>query len=362
MRAAVLEGRRQFVVKEVPVPELPDGWVRIRVHAAGICGSDIHLYEGAHPGLRNPFGRVLGHEIAGVVTEINGKTRRFQIGDRVSLNPMISCGRCGYCRTGRFYLCEELAHIGVVYPGGFAEYTAAPIDNIYPLPETVDFASAALLDALAVAVHAVNLAQVRPWGDAVIVGDGPVGLCLLNALLSHGVRRVWVVGTLPHNLEVAKSLGAERVVNVREDPRWEEGGEGDGADWKFDYAFESVGGSHQTLRSALRHLRKRGTLVAVGIFSGDQTIPGYELVWNEIRVIGSNSFGYHRERGEFELALQLMADAPERYRRIVTHILPLQQIQEAFEMLLRRREGSRAIKVVLDPTLHEADPSGRMSG
>ncbi|HHV61188.1 MAG TPA: alcohol dehydrogenase catalytic domain-containing protein [Firmicutes bacterium] len=377
MKAAIFAGNGRFEIREVPLPEIPEGWARVKVGAAGICGSDLHIIRGEHPVLPDAVGHILGHENAGVVTEIAGDGRwggggaAIAEGDRVGIEPLTTCGECVYCRTGYYYLCESLKHVGIAYPGGFAEYTVAPVNKLYRLPEGLAFTLASLLDPLAVAVHAVNVADVGVSDRVLVYGDGPVALCIIGVLNVMGVRDISIVGHHDRNLRKATSMGAVCAVNSRRDSS-RDGvsndvsgyGEADAGSHdngggarpcgnvrgakRFDVVFQCVGGGAQVMRDLIPRVERLGRVVLLGIATDLQLVPAFEVMAREIRIIGSNSYGYFRQRPEFEIALEMLDAHKLLFSHVITHEISLDEIEKGFEMLTEK-DKSGAIKVVVVP-------------
>jgi L-iditol 2-dehydrogenase len=265
MTAIRLHGVADLRVDTEPIPDVPDGMSLIRVTAVGICGSDLHWYtEGgigdAH--LSRPL--VVGHEFAGVIT---GGPRD---GERVAVDPAIPCTTCPSCLQGYFNLCPQVRFAGHgELDGALREYLVWPTELLHPLPEALSDADGAMLEPLGVAVHAVDLGHVRLGASVAVVGCGPIGLMLIQAVRAAGAASVIAVDTLPHRLEAALRLGADRAVLPQ-------AGTDTIVDWAglagggVDVAFE-VGGHDAAVVSAFAAARPGGRVVLVGIPDNDLT-------------------------------------------------------------------------------------------
>ena len=288
MRALLLSEYKKLSVVEMPVPEIGDGDVLVRVRACGICGSDIHGYDGS-TGRRIPP-LVMGHEGAGLVERVGRGVQRFAPGDRVSFDSTVSCGTCDFCRGGQINLCDHRAVLGVSTGeyrrhGAFAEYVAVPARILYKLPDSLSFEHAALLEAVSVAVHAVSLRVPRPEDTAVVIGSGMIGILIVQVLRAKGCRHIVAVDVDPLKLALAQRMGATHTVNPKEadvPPAVRDLSGGRGA----DVSFEVVGHS-DTLLNAVRCLRKGGGVVLVGNLSPTVALPLQEVVSRQIAMLGS---------------------------------------------------------------------------
>ena len=211
MRALLLEKYSELKLKDVPVPEFGHEDVLIRVKACGICGSDVHGYDGS-TGRRIPP-LIMGHEAAGIVHSAGRDVQSFKPGDRVTFDSTISCGACRFCAAGAMNLCEKRQVLGVSCGeyrrnGAFAEYVSVPARIVYALPDEFSFAHAALIEAVSVAVHAAKISEIRPGSTAVVIGAGMIGLLSVQALRHYGCARVFAVDVDETRLKMARELGA----------------------------------------------------------------------------------------------------------------------------------------------------------
>ncbi len=324
------------------MPPLEPGWVLIKVQAAGICGSDVHFYTGELP--VTP-GSVRGHEIAGVVAD-PGKTELVR--DRpVVVHPLLGCNECPACGRGEQQLCVDLQAIGGQYPGGFAEYVAAPVQNVYPFdPDLLPFTHAVLADGVAVAVHAMNTVRLKAGESVVVLGDGTIGLLLLQVALARGGNPVILIGKHKRNLEIARRLGASYALEgVRADPL----SAVHDVTTDVDVVFEAVGGPKPPLNTGLRMLRKGGRLAVLGLTGAtDVGVPWIDVVLGEQLIIGAMGYGTFAGEDEMQQALDLMQSAQLALEPIITHQISLSDVDRGFKMMLDRTR-SHAIKVVILP-------------
>jgi L-iditol 2-dehydrogenase len=342
MKALLLSKYRSLEIAEVPTPAVVAGEVLIRVGACGICGSDVHGYDGSSGRRIPPI--VMGHEAAGRIAAVGAGVTGLAEGDRVTFDSTIYCGACEYCRRGEVNLCDHRQVLGVSCgdysrAGAFAEFVVVPARVVYKLPESISFAEAAMLEAVAVAIHAVSLAEISAESTALVVGAGTIGVLILQALRAAGCGRVFVSDVDATRLKMAKELGAEDVLSANEDTVAQilqrTGGVG------VDVAMEAVG-RNETVNAAIASVRKGGTVVLVGNISPDVALPLQKVVTRQIRLQGSCA-----SAGEYPEAIALMASGAIRVKPLITAIAPLAEGPQWFERLYAREPN--LLKVVLTP-------------
>jgi L-iditol 2-dehydrogenase len=342
MKALVLSKYRSLEIAEVPTPGVGAGEVLIRVGACGICGSDVHGYDGSSGRRIPPI--VMGHEAAGRIAAVGAGVTGLAEGDRVTFDSTIYCGACEYCRRGEVNLCDNRQVLGVSCgdysrAGAFAEFVVVPARVVYKLPESISFAEAAMLEAVAVAIHAVSLAEISAESTALVVGAGTIGVLILQALRAAGCGRVFVSDVDATRLKMAKELGAEDVLSANDDTAAQilQRTRGVGV----DVAMEAVG-RNETVNAAIASVRKGGTVVLVGNISPDATLPLQRVVTRQIRLQGSCA-----SAGEYPEAIALMANGAIRVKPLITAIAPLADGPQWFERLYAREPN--LLKVVLTP-------------
>ena len=343
MKALLLSEYKKLTVVDMPMPEIGDDEVLVRVRACGICGSDIHGYDGS-TGRRIPP-LVMGHEAAGVIEHVGRGVHGFTAGDRVSFDSTVSCGLCAFCRRGQTNLCDNRTVLGVSCGdyrrhGAFAEYVAVPARILYKLPDSLPFEHAALLEALSIAVHAVSRHLPKPGDTSVVVGSGMIGVLLIQVLRAKGSRNIIAVDVDPQKLALAQRVGATHTLDangsdVPSAVRELTGGKG------ADVSFEVVGHS-DTVATALGSLRKGGTVVLVGNLSPSVELPLQVVVSREISVLGSCN-----SSGEIPECIDLLA-------RGVVDVDPIislkASLDEGPELFARLYGGDRTLmKVILQP-------------
>jgi len=343
MQALLLTEYRHLEIAEMPTPSPGSGELLIRVRACGICGSDIHGYDGSSGRRIPPL--VMGHEAAGTVAAIGANVTGFREGDRVTFDSTVYCGTCFFCRRGDINLCDNRQVLGVSCGdyrrhGAFAEYVAAPAHICYHLPDGLSFEHAAMIEAVSVAVHATNLTPIRLGDSAVVVGAGMIGLLAIQALKRAGCGRIIAVDLETNRLELALKLGATDAVNARqEDPvefvRARTGGRG------ADVAMEVVGAS-DPVKTAVSALRKGGVLTLVGNLAPQIEFPLQAVVTRQIRVTGSCA-----SCGEYPQCIEMLATGAMQVEPLISAKVPLTEGAEWFARLYAR-EGN-LMKVILQP-------------
>ena len=318
-----------MVYTEIPEPSVSGDRVKIKVAYSGICGTDIHAMQGTYPSTRPPV--VLGHEFSGIVTEVGPEVRSIRVGDRVTSETTYkTCGTCSYCKSGDLNLCGSRQGLGTNVNGSMAQYVVNHESRLHVLPSNVDLLSAALTEPLACAVHAViERGQVRPGDIICVFGAGAIGQMVSQVAAAQGA--VVIMAGLScdrERLQIARSCGIHRVVDQQEENLSEIVAamtEGRGVDMVFECS-----GAVPALNTGLEQVRKKGTVVQMGVFSNSrETIATDLILHHEIQYMGSRS----QKPSSWRLALELMASQKIRPEKIVTNISPLEQWRTAFSLI-----------------------------
>ena len=340
MKALLLSQYRHLELTDLANPNPGPGEILIRVAACGICGSDVHGYDGS-TGRRIPP-LVMGHEAAGTIAEIGENVEGFTKGDRVTFDSTVYCGECANCLRGDINLCDRREVLGVSCgdyrrAGAFAEFVSVPARIVHRLPANLSFEEAALLEAVAVALHAVSLAQVAPESTALVIGAGTIGLLVQQALRVAGSSRVFVADVDHTRLALSKSLGATETLSQDGRQQIEKLTNGVGV----DVAVEAVGAT-DPISTAIDSVRKGGSVVLVGNVSPNVTIPLQKVVSRQIRLQGSCA-----SAGEYPKAIELMANGQIQVKPLISAVAPLADGPQWFERLYAREPN--LMKVVLTP-------------
>jgi len=343
MRALLLAAYKRLEMAEMPAPAIGPDEVLIRVKACGICGSDVHGYDGSSGRRIPPL--VMGHEASGVVAETGAGVKDLRVGERVTFDSTVYCGACFHCARGEVNLCDNRQVLGVSCGdyrrhGAFAEFVAAPRRIVYRLPEGLPFEHAAMIEAVSVAVHAASLTPVKPGDTAVVIGSGMIGLLTMQALRAAGCARVIAVDVDAGRLALARKLGADEALNSRETDAAKEvvrltGGRG------ADVAAEAVGAT-EPIQTAIASVRKGGAVTLIGNVTPKVELPLQQVVTRQIRLQGSCA-----SAGEYPACMDLMARGAIRVEELITARAPLEEGARWFERLYNREPN--LMKVVLEP-------------
>ena len=325
---------------DVPIPTLANSEAIVKVHACGICGSDISIVKGSHPRAKAPL--VIGHEFAGEIVDLPSDygqhgDRDLQIGDRVALFPLLTCGACFACRNGFSHVCQSLRLVGFDRDGGMAEYVRVPTAGLIKIPPHIDWESAALIEPVAVCVHAFRRAIVDKHHRVVVLGAGPIGLLMAMVLKAEGIAHVTISDINPYRLAIAASVGLAAInsmeTDIREHVRMVT--DGDGADIVFEAA-----GVQATADQMCQILRPRGTIVNVSVFKNPPNVDMRAVNFLELNIVGSRVY----DRSDYSRALEIVAlPGP---RRTISHRFSLSKVGDAFKILF---DEAAACKILILP-------------
>ncbi|WP_054705623.1 zinc-binding dehydrogenase [Bacillus sp. JCM 19041] len=337
VKAAHGFGNLEIQQKPEPVPT--EKQVKIKVKYAGICGSDIHTYEG-HYKVGVPV--TLGHEFSGVVVEVGPGVKSFKVGDRVtSETTFYVCGKCEYCHSKDYNLCNHRKGLGTQQDGGFTNYLIAREESVHLLPEHVDYRSAAMTEPLACTYHAVAKTTVSEGDLAIVIGPGPIGLLTAQVAKSRGAK-VLITGLTNDQvrLDKAKEIGINYVVNSQEEDLKQIVHELTGG-YGADIVYE-CSGAVPAAKQGLDLLRKKGQYSQVGLFATSEIAFDLEkIIQKEIRVVGSRS----QKPADWEPSLELMNEGQVNAKALVTHEFDVTEWDKAYQAI----KSGEAIKVLLTP-------------
>jgi L-iditol 2-dehydrogenase len=343
MKALLLSEYKHLEVADVDVPTPGPQDVLVQVAACGICGSDVHGYDGS-TGRRIPP-LVMGHEAAGVVAAVGAEVHGFAVGDRVTFDSTVYCGVCDFCQRGEMNLCDNRQVVGVSCgeyrrAGAFAEFVTVPERILYTLPEHMEFAEAAMLEAVSVALHAVHVSALEGGETALVIGAGMIGLLVMQAARAAGCSHVFVSDIDASRLKMAKELGADETLLASGDALVQEilrltDRRG------VDVVLEAVG-RNETIAAGIDSVRKGGTVTLVGNITPVVPLPLQKVVARQIRLQGSCA-----SAGEYPEAMQLMSSGKIHVAPLITAVAPLGDGPRWFERL--HAGEPNLMKVVLDP-------------
>ncbi|KZL93376.1 2,3-butanediol dehydrogenase [Clostridium magnum] len=352
MKAALWYGKNDVRVEEIEEPKAVKGTVKIKVEWCGICGSDLHEYLGGpifipvgqpHPLSGNTAPVVLGHEFSGEIVEIGEGVTKFNVGDRVAVEPIVACGKCAACREGKYNLCSSLGFHGLCGSGGgFAEYTVFPEEFVHKIPDNMSYEQAALIEPMAVALHSIRMANFKTGDTAIVLGSGPIGLATIECLKAAGAKLVVVLQRKSIRQEYAKKAGADVVldpneVNIIEEVKKLTDGVG------VDAAFETTG-AKIGFNTGLECLKFEGTMVVTSIWEGETSFNPNVLVFTEKKIVGTIAY-----RHEFPATIAQMSDGRIKAEGYITKRISLDDIVEEGFGALTGPEKKSHVKILVTP-------------
>ena len=334
MKAAVWEDEMSLAVKELPVPEVPEGFSLIKVAYAGLCGTDFAIHHGRHP--RAQHGLVMGHEMCGWLCDENGEVTEDS--KLVVAEPLITCGDCRPCREGVSHVCQQLGLYGIDQPGALADYVAVPTDILYTIDKKIDPSVAALVEPLAVAVHAVAMSKLSKGDTIAVLGAGPIGILTSLVARYSGAERVIVSEPTAARRELAAELGFEIVPEGADAIEYvNEQTDGVGADLVFDTA------GHPAVAPQLTPIcRIRGQIVIVGVHKTPAAIDLRDVCFKEQEMVGVRVYTHD----DFAKAVELINEDALKLGALPVKIFPLSDVTGAFEAA---EFGTDCVKVLVTP-------------
>ncbi len=337
----VSPGKIEF--REVEKPVLKPGQVLVKIMRIGICGSDIHVNHGKHPFTKYPVTQ--GHEVSGKIVEVAEDVKHLKVGQKVTIEPQVVCGKCYPCRTGKYNLCEELKVMGFQTTGAGSEFFAVDAGKVTPVPDSFSYDEAAMIEPLAVTVHAANRVGDVKDKDVVVIGVGPIGNLLVQTLKAKGARRVMATDISDYRLELAKKCGADFIVNTAKKDFGEAMLQCFGPD-KADIIYDCAG-NDVTMGQAIRHSRKGSIIVLVAVFDKMATVDLATLNDKELDL--NTSMMYRHE--DYLEAIKLVEEGKVRLEPLMSRHFAFRDWEKAYEYIDNNREKS--MKVLID--VHSSD-------
>ncbi|WP_273320261.1 NAD(P)-dependent alcohol dehydrogenase [Vallitalea guaymasensis] len=340
-RAVYMQGTNNMVFKDVAVPELSPKDVLIKIDTVGICGSDVHYYQHGKIGdfvVNGDF--ILGHECAGEVVQVGSEVENLVIGDRVCLEPGKTCGKCEFCKEGKYNLCPDVEFFATPpYHGVLQNYVKHPEDMCFKLPDNVSNMEGALVEPLAVGLHAASIGDVKLGDTVVIFGTGCIGLVTLLSCKARGASNIILVDVLENRLKMAEKLGATSVINAKETDVIKEiesltGGKG--ANVVIDTA-----GAEITVKQTVDVVKRGGIIVLVGMTPND------EVSFNFMKLMGKEGEvrTIFRYRNLYPVAINAIASGSINVKQIVSHEYDFEHTKEAFDFVVNN--ASEVVKAVI---------------
>ena len=329
----------EIIFQEVPVPEVGENDVLVRIHMIGICGSDIHVYHGKHPFTKYPITQ--GHEVSGEVVAMGSKVENLSIGQRVTIEPQVFCGKCYPCRHGKYNLCEELKVMGFQTVGTASTYFAVDQSKVTPLLPGMSYEEGAMIEPLAVAVHAIRRAGDVTGKNIAVLGAGPIGNLVAQTAKGLGAAKVMLTDVSDYRLKLAAdSCGVDAVINTKSkdfgDAMVEVFGP-DKADVIYDCAANDI-----TMGQAIKYARKGSTIILVGVYAGMANVD--LAVLNDHELDLNTTMMYRHE--DYVKALELAADKRVKLQPLMSKVFPFRKYLDAYKYIDANRETS--MKILID--------------
>lgn len=339
MKAAVFYGRKNLVIEELPVPEPGKGELLIQVMACGVCGTDIHIFNGDEGAAKTPSGTVLGHEFAGLVVRGGEGTEKFRPGDRVCIDPNRLCGECGPCRSGLGHFCENIVGIGTTVNGGFAEYCVVPQSQAYPFGETLRFTQAAMTEPTACCLHGIDMCDIACGDTVAVIGGGMIGLLMLQLARLRGAKTLILIEPVAEKRALAKQLGADLVLDPFEGEitqALEAAGVG-----RIATVIECVGKT-ATMEQAIAIAGQKSTVMLFGLTAPEDvlSVKPFTLFKKEIVLKASYINPYTQQR-----ALGLLESGRLDVSSMIREVIPLSELPA----LLANKEALSKGKYIVNP-------------
>lgn len=331
----------QIEFHEVPVPDPKTGEVLIKIMNIGICGSDIHVYHGKHPFTSYPVTQ--GHEVSGLIEKIGEGTTGFTIGQKVTVQPQVVCGECYPCRHGKYNLCEKLKVMGFQTTGMASQYFAVDAKRVTALPETISLEEGALIEPLAVAVHAVGCAGDVNGKSICVLGAGPIGILTAQVAKGLGAHNVMITDVSDIRLAKAKEVGVEACINTKTEDFATEFIRYFGPD-KADVIYDCAG-NNITMNQAIRSARKGSVLILVAVFDGMATVD--LAVLNDHELSLNTSMMYRNE--DYQKAIELVSERKVQLKPLISKKFSFQQYQSAYKYIDENRESTMEVIVDMQP-------------
>ncbi|MGB7337453.1 MAG: zinc-dependent alcohol dehydrogenase family protein [Phototrophicaceae bacterium] len=322
MKAIVFPSEKQIKVEQVDDPICGDDDVVIQVTSCGICGTDLHIYRGEY---FSEFPLIPGHEFHGKVAEIGKNVSQYKVGDRVTVDPNLYCGKCSRCRNEQSNQCLNLQAVGVTRNGGFAEYVTVPERACYPIPDSLSNEQSAFIEPLACVVYALRRMRVNPADRVLIVGAGPMGLLLVQALRHSGGSLIAVIEKQTARLQLAKDMGANVAIQAGPD---QDGELKEIAPEGFDIVIDATG-VPAVIQKAFDYLKPRGQFLQFGVtpMGAKIEIEPYKIFRNDWTIIGTFALCY-----TFQPSIDWLANGVIDVSSLVSHTVPMSEFEKVFNM------------------------------
>ena len=331
----------QISFREIPVPEPGPDQVLVKIKKIGVCGSDIHVYHGTHPYTSYPVTQ--GHEVSGQIVKVGEYVKDLQEGQKVTIEPQVFCGRCYPCLHGKYNLCEKLKVMGFQTTGTASEYFAVDSSKVTPLPEGMTYSEGAMIEPLAVTVHAAKRFRDLKGAKVVVFGCGPIGILLIQSLKALGAGSILATDISDMRLELAKSLGADFTVNTRDNDYTKALLDAFGPD-KADVAYDCAG-TDITMDQAIQNARKGSTIILIAVFGKRASVDLAKLNDSELDL--NTSMMYRHE--DYVDAIRFVNEGKIQLKPLMSAHFPFADYKKAYEYIDDNREKVMKVLIDVDP-------------
>ena len=341
MKQQVMTEPGKIIFRDVPVPQPGPGQALVRIKRIGICGSDIHVYHGKHSGTDYPVTQ--GHEVSGQLVQLGEGVTGLSVGQKVTIEPQVVCGECYPCRHGKYNLCEKLKVMGFQTTGTASEYFAVDAAKITPLPDSMSYDEGAMIEPLAVTVHAARHYEELAGANVAILGCGPIGILLAQSCKALGAAKVMITDVSDYRLELARQCGADVVVNTRNVNFGDAMVEAFGPD-KADVIYDCAG-NNTTMGQAIRYARKGSKIVLVAVFAGMASVDLFTLNDHELDL--DTTMMYRHE--DYVEAIRLVNEGKIHLKPLMSKHFAFTDYLEAYHYIEANRETTMKVLVDVDP-------------
>lgn len=338
MKAAVYHGKQDLRVEDVPVRELKENEVLIKVKYCGVCGTDIHIFNGDGGSFEVTPPLIPGHEFAGTVEKIGSAVTAVKVGDRVSADPNDMCGECYFCKNAMQHFCTNNIGVGTTVDGGFAEYVIIREKQVYKFADGLSFIEAAMAEPISCCLHGIDLCDIKSGDTVLVMGGGPIGMIMMQLAKNAGASKVIMSEPVEEKRELAKKLGATLTINPLEEDV--EAVLGDYCN-NVNVVIECVGNIH-TQADAIKFAGKGATVMYFGLAAPEESLPlkPDDVFKKELKITSSFINPY-----TFERAIQVLESKTVDLESLITNIVPLDEIADVFTKPEYRRTGKVMIQI-----------------
>jgi 2-desacetyl-2-hydroxyethyl bacteriochlorophyllide A dehydrogenase len=336
MKAAFYKGNATMETGPQAAVEPAPGMAQVKVAYCGICGTDLHIFHGKMD-RRVHIPQIIGHEMSGTISALGAGVKGFSVGDRVTVMPLDPCNNCPACRAGHTHICQNLKFLGIDTPGAMQTAWTVPAHTLHHIPAALSLRHAALIEPLSVACHDVRLGAVAEGEQVVVLGGGPIGTLIALVARSRG-GKILISEINPNRLKLLEELGFETINPLQKNvvEHVQERTKGAGADVLFE-----VSGAPAAAELMTNLMRTRGRIVVVAIYSEPAKVDLFRFFWRELKLCGARVY----EHQDFETAIQMAASGSLPLDRLITHTLPMEQVETGFRHM---EQGGAVMKVLIE--------------